>query len=260
MKTHEQFAGDLALYALEELTGSDRQELEQHLETCAACRREVQFLRSDLSLLALSSAGPRPPARSKDRLMRAVNAEPHGVSAPSPLQVRRRGLSWALVPAAVALGLLVWVGTLRQKNNALQHNLSSLAVLYQSTSAQLQQANERLRLLSAPDAVQVSLSPQSEPRKPHATAIYSPSQKRMMLMASNLAPLPPGKAYELWIIPMEGAPMNAGVFKPDEHGNAVMMDHTMPEGVIAKAFAVTIEDEAGSDKPTSPVLIVGSGL
>jgi len=260
MKTHEQFADDLPLYALEELTGSDRQELEQHMETCATCRREVQFLRSDLSLLALSSAGPRPPARSKDRLMRAVAAEPRGVSAPSPLQVRRRGLSWALVPALLALGLLVWVGTLRQKNDALQHNLSSLAVLYQSTSAQLQQANERLRLLSAPDAVQVSLSPQSEPRKPHATAIYSPSQKRLMLMASGLAPVPHGKAYCLWLIPMEGAPMPAGMFWPDEHGNAMMMDHTMPEGVIAKAFAVTVEDEAGSDKPTSPVLIVGSGL
>ena len=25
-------------------------------------------------------------------------------------------------------------------------------------------------------------------------------------------------------------------------------------------YAVTVEDEAGSDKPTSPVLIVGSGL
>ena len=260
MKTHQQFAEDLALYALQELTGSERQELEQHLETCAACRREVQFLRSDLSLLGLSSAGPRPPARTKERLMRAVAAEPGRVSVPTPLQVRRRGLSWALVPAVLALGLLVWAGTLWQKNDALQHNLSSIAVLYKATNSQLQQANERLRLLSAADAVQVSLSPQAEPRKPHATAIYSPSQKRMMLMASNLAPLPPGKAYELWIIPMEGAPMNAGVFKPDEHGNAVMMDHAMPEGVIAKAFAVTIEDEAGSDKPTSPILIVGSGI
>ena len=260
MKTHQQFADDLALYALDELTGSDRRELEQHLETCAACRREVQYLRRDLSLLALESAGPRPPARSKDRLLRAVAAEPRGVSAPTPLQVRRRGLSWALVPAVLALGLLVWAGTLWQKNDALQHNLSSLAVLYKATNAQLMQAQERLRLLSAPDAVQVSLSPQSEPRKPHATAIYSPSQKRMMLMASNLAPLPPGKAYELWIIPMQGAPMPAGMFKPDEKGNAMMMDHTMPEGVIAKAFAVTIEDEAGSDKPTSPVLIIGQGL
>ena len=33
--------------------------------------------------------------------------------------------------------------------------------------------------------------------------------------------------------------MPAGVFKPDEHGNAIMMDHKMPEGVEAKAFAIT---------------------
>jgi len=256
MKTHEQFAEDLTLYALDELTGSDRQELEQHLEGCVPCRREVQFLRGDLSLLALSAAGPRPPARSKDRLMRAVAAEPRGVSAP----VRHRGLSWALVPSLLCIGLLVWVGTLLQKNDALHHNLESLAALYRGAGEQLVQAQERLRLLSAPDVVQVSLNPQAEPRRPHATAIYSPSQKRMMLMASNLAPVPAGKAYELWIIPMEGAPIPAGMFHPDEHGNAVMMDHPLPEGVVAKAFAVTLEDAAGSDKPTSPILIVGSGL
>ena len=258
MKTHEQFADDLALYALEELTGSERQEFEQHLDTCASCRREVQALRGDLGLLALGSSGAQPPARSKDRLMRAIAAEPRGVSAPAP--VRRRGLSWALVPTLVAMGLLIWAGSLMQKNDALQHNLSSMGVLYKATSVQLQEAKERLQLLSAADVMQVSLSPQTAPHAPHATAIYSPSQKRLMLMASGLAPAPPGKAYELWLIPMEGAPLPAGVFKPDEKGNAMMMDHTMSEGVLAKAFAVTLEDEAGSDKPTSPILIVGAGL
>ena len=260
MKTHEQFAEDLPLYALEELTGSERQEFEQHLETCAACRREVQFLRSDLSLVGMSALGPRPPARSKDRLMRAVAAEPRGVSAPQVAPVRRRGLSWALVPSVIALGLLVWAGTLLRERDDLRHNLSSMAILVQATNSQLQQANERLRLLSAPDVVQVSLNPQSEPMKPHATAIYSPSQKRLMLVASGLAPAPPGKAYELWLIPMEGAPVPAGMFKPDAHGNALMPDHALIDGMQAKAFAVTLEDETGSAKPTSPILIVGSGL
>jgi anti-sigma-K factor RskA len=260
MKTQEQFAEDLPLYALEELTGGERLELEKHLETCASCRRELQFLRSDLSLLGLSAAGARPPARSKERLMRAIAAEPRGVSAPAQVPVRRRGLAWGLIPAVIALGLLVWAGTLYRQNDELRHNLASLAALYSNTTAQLNQAQDKLRLLSAPDAMQVSLGPASEPKKPHATTIYSPSQKRLMLVASNLAPAPPGKAYELWLIPMEGAPMPAGMFKPDEKGNAVMMDHQMPEGVVAKAFAVTLEDAAGSDKPTSPILIVGSGL
>ena len=71
------------------------------------------------------------------------------------------------------------------------------------------------------------------------------------------APVPEGKAYELWIIPMKGGPIAAGVFKPDEHGNAMMMDHKMPEGVEAKAFAITMEKEEGSDKPTSPILLLG---
>jgi len=43
--------------------------------------------------------------------------------------------------------------------------------------------------------------------------------------------LPPGKVYELWLIPMSGAsPMPAGTFMPDEKGGAIMMDHAMPAG------------------------------
>jgi len=80
----------------------------------------------------------------------------------------------------------------------------------------------------------------------------------MIFMASNLGPVPEGKAYELWIIPSTGAPIAAGVFKPDDHGNAIMMDHKMPEGVEAKAFAITIENQEGSDKPTSPIVLMGA--
>ena len=260
MRTHEQFDEDLALYALNELTGSEVQEFDRHVETCAACRREVQTLRSDLGLLALSTSGSRPPARSKDRLLRAIAAEPRGGAARATETIPRRGLSWALIPAVVALALLFAVGNLWQENGRLHDQLASMGRLYQNTTAQLAQAQERLHLLSAPDAVQVSLSSQSEQRKPHATAIYSPSMKRCMLVASNLAPLPPGKMYELWLIPMEGAPMPAGMFKPDERGNAMMMDHPMPEGVLAKAFAVTIEDAVGAEKPTMPIVISGQGL
>jgi anti-sigma-K factor RskA len=266
MKTHEQFAEDQALYALNELAGSERQEFEQHLETCASCRREVQALRGDLGLLGLSTSGAMPPERSKERLMRAIAAEPRGLSAPMAEQVRRRGFGWAWVPTLAAVALLLLAGALKLDNARLEEDLASLTSLHHNTSTQLAQTTsqlaqdeERLHLLSAPDAVQVSLNPQAEARKPHATAIYSPSQKRMLLVASNLAPVPAGKAYELWIIPAQGAPINAGMFKPDEHGNAVMMDHPMPEGVVAKAFAVTLEPEAGSDKPTSPILIVGAG-
>src|SRR5579872_113788 len=109
MSTHEQFAEDLALYALDELTGADRAVFEEHLQTCAACRRELQAMRCDLGLLGLSSSGPQPPARSKQNLMRAIAAEPRGVSAPEAARVPgsdTRSWWWSLVPAFAALGLL----------------------------------------------------------------------------------------------------------------------------------------------------------
>ena len=261
MKTHEQFVDDLTLYALGEMTGADRQELELHLETCASCRRELQALRADLGLLALSSSGPQPPARSKDRLLRAIAAEPRGVSAPSPAQVSTSGRSWwwALIPSLAALALLVFAVNLWHNNGRLRDQMAELAGRNQDQTTQLDQLHQDLALFTAPDAVHVSLTPQKAARQPSGTAIFSPAKKRMMFMASNLPAVPPGKAYELWLIPAKGAPMPAGVFKPDEHGNAVMMDHPMPEGVEAKAFAITLEKEEGSDKPTSPILLMGAG-
>ncbi len=257
MKTHEQFADDLALYALGEMAGSDRQEFEEHLHTCAACRRELQALRGDLGLLGLSSSGPQPPARSKERLMRAIAAEPPRWPAAAAVEQPRRSLLWAWIPAFAVLALLfVTIGIWRSNQHA-NDQLAELTNRNQDQRIQLDRLNEELRLLQSPDAVHVSLNPMKSPRQPSGTAIFSPSQKRMIFMASNLPPVPEGKAYELWIIPMKGAPMPAGVFKPDEHGNAMMMDHPMPEGVIAKAFAITVEKAEGSDKPTLPIMLMG---
>ncbi len=257
MSTHEQFADDLALYALDELTGAERLTLEAHLEECATCRRELQAMRGDLGLLGLSSSGPQPPARSKERLLHAIAAEPRGVSLPAPVPAPQRNWWWSLVPAFAALGLLIFAIATWRGNVGLKDQLAELRNRNQDQSVELDRTNQELRLLTSPDAVHVSLNPQKSAKEPSGTAIFSPTRRRMMLMASNLPALPEGKAYELWIIPASGAPIAAGVFKPDEHGNAVMMDHPMPEGVEAKVFAITVENEAGSDKPTTQPMLVG---
>jgi anti-sigma-K factor RskA len=258
MKTHEQFADDLALYALGELAGSDCQEMQAHLHTCAACRRELQALRGDLGLLGLSSSGPQPPARSKENLMRAIAAEPRRGASPEPADLPRRSLWWAWAPMFVAVALFFVAAGLWRSNQHMNDQLAELANRNQDQSVQLDRLNQQMRLLTSPDAVHVSMNPAKAAKQPSGTAIFSPSQKRMIFMASNLPALPEGRAYELWIIPIAGAPIAAGVFKPDEHGNAMMMDHEMPPGVQAKAFAITVEKEEGSDKPTMPILLMGA--
>ena len=260
MKTHEQLEEELARYALGETAGEERREIEVHLESCASCRRELQALLSDFSLLALSSSGPQPPVRSKERLMRALAAEPRGVSLPTHPRAPepRRNPWWAWAPAFAAVALLFVVGSLWRGNGRMRDQIAELGNRNQDQMAQLDRMSQELRLLTSPDAVHVSLNPDKMPKQPSGTAIFSPSQKRMMFMASNLAPVPEGMAYELWIIPMKGAPVAAGVFKPDEHGNAMMMDHKMPEGVEAKAFAITVEKEEGAEHPTSPIVLMGA--
>jgi len=55
------------------------------------------------------------------------------------------------------------------------------------------------------------------------------------------------------------APVSPVSSSPTSKPTRFVLDHTMPEGVVAKAFAVTLENEAGSDKPISPILISGEG-
>ena len=61
------------------------------------------------------------------------------------------------------------------------------------------------------------------------------------------------------MIPANGsAPIPAGTFHPDEHGNASVVMPNIPKDTDAKAFGVTIEDAGGSDKPTMPIIMAGS--
>lgn len=71
--------------------------------------------------------------------------------------------------------------------------------------------------------------------------------------------LPAEKAYELWLIPMQGAPIPAGMFKPNGHGSATVVNPPLPAGAEAKVFAITVENEPGATTPTMPIVMMGTG-
>src|SRR5579863_6088354 len=118
MSGHEQFAEDLALLALGSLGGDERLALEKHLRECAACRRELESLRGDMALLSFSTTGPKPPARSRERLMAAISREPRGAAAPKESSPRRWW--WMLAPSLVAAALALLVVFLGSQNSALR--------------------------------------------------------------------------------------------------------------------------------------------
>jgi anti-sigma-K factor RskA len=271
---HEQFADDLALYALDALTGEDRVTLEKHLATCAACRLDLEQLRGDGALLALSTMGPKPPLRARQRLIDAVAKESSAVvraeshpstiakgSAPSvfssPTQPRRSWwgwLGWAATAAVLVLAASLW-----KENSALRLGLDAANLQIVRNAKTLDDLRRVVAPIVAADSQRFTLVSVKTPAQPQGKAFYLRNHGMLVFVANNMPQLPPQKAYELWLIPMQGAPMPAGMFKPDAHGSATVVNPPLPSGMEAKAFAVTMENEAGAASPTMPIIMMGTG-
>jgi anti-sigma-K factor RskA len=253
MNAHEQFAEDLALYALGTLGGQELVAVETHLRECADCRGELERLRGDASLLAFSTVGPRPPARSKERLLSALAKEPRFVPARSG---KKRGwwgaLGWAAAAAAIILMLL-----LGEQNHELRKRLSQAEANAAGQQQQLQEAKQLLSTLTSAEADRYVLVASKTPPQPQGRAIYLANSGTLVFLASHMPQLPPEQAYELWLIPASGAPIPAGVFRPNAEGSAAVVKPPLPIGVQAKTFAITVESREGSPKPTSQPIMVG---
>lgn len=256
MSVHEQFAEDLALYAIGSLQGDERIALEKHLEGCGDCRSELEQFRSDCALLALSTAGPMPPQRARQRLTNALRREPR---VPVALPSRRTIPWWSAVGWAAAAAMSLVVALLWKQNGDLAQRIASLQSDAGAQQAQLAQAKEIVNTLTAEDAQRVTLVAAKTPPQPQGKAIYLRRKGSLIFLANNLAPLPPQRAYELWLLPPTGSPIPAGVFKPDSHGSATVVNPPLPPGVEARAFAITVEPEAGSAAPTSTIIMLGAG-
>jgi anti-sigma-K factor RskA len=73
-----------------------------------------------------------------------------------------------------------------------------------------------------------------------------------------MAQLPASKIYELWLIPKTGAPIPAGLFRPEADGSATVIKPPLPTGVEAKTFAITVEPLVGSSAPTSQPIMAAA--
>jgi anti-sigma-K factor RskA len=263
MNEHEQFAEDLALYALNTLEGEDRMRLEKHLATCSSCRRELEQFRGDGALLALSAAGPRPPQRARQRLLDAAAKEAvptlaqEGRKHGSNVETRRSW--WGVLGWAATAAVLVFAASLWKENAALKQDVSSLRSLFGQQRLELEQARSIASAITNPEGERFTLVAVKTPPQPQGKAFYLRTRSHLVFVANNLPPLPPRKAYELWLIPGQGAPIPAGVFKPDARGSATVVNPPLPAGTEAKAFAITVENEAGATAPTMPIIMMGTG-
>ncbi len=280
--TPEQHPGldELILYSMGTAarTASDREAMvrvRQHVSTCAECRAEVAQMRTELALTAMAVPQIAPPASAKGRLFQAAGLDlaqavraaeaPSSVASPkiSPgnlVSMTTLRTSPALIwggwlAAAACLLLAVQI---RHANQGMRRQLrteSAEVLKLQDSSARAQKV---LDLLSSPEAQRVTLVAAHATPVPTGHAVYLPDRGALVFTASNLAPLPANKTYELWVIPANGtAPVPAGTFQPDARGMASVLMPNLPQGIKAKAFGVTMENTGGSATPTLPILLAG---
>jgi anti-sigma-K factor RskA len=265
---------DLTLYAMGALTPEEMDATRSHLQVCTQCTEELRQNTLALAAYAQTTQEVAPPDGARARFLAKLAETPQFVTqtetrparvAPS-LPVERVSL-WNTMrafvsanfagPLAGALAiLLIGIGIDDLRYREALHSTRIQAKQAVADSAQLAQLME---LLTSTQVKRVALHPTpvaSPP--PEGRVVYEPASGKLLMIASNLNPLPAGKTYELWILQPAGkSPLPAGTFAPDSAGNASVILAQAPAGLNVQGFGVTIENAGGSSTPTLPIVLSG---
>lgn len=194
-----------------------RSEIRAHLDRqCGVCTQGIARARDLVALLA----GTAPPRRFG--------------SAPF----------LALALALVLFAAIYFAGRERD----LANELARVRHENSRQNIELTRVSQAFAILTAADTT-VTAFGAAQP-KPTGKVFVSPSQG-VLLIAANLPPAPPGKAYEMWIV-KHGQANAAGMFQSAPDAGALHIQRGSVENT--DAVAVTLENEAGADQPTSPPL------
>jgi anti-sigma-K factor RskA len=181
-----------------------------------------------VSSLGLLAPPADPPAGLRTRVLSAAGQP-----------ARARTWLWALA-AASALALLFTAVSL---NSTLHRERA--------------QMSEVLAIMNAPDTI-VRVSGGATPQ-PKAKLFVNPS-RGVLLLASNLPPAPEGRTYQMWLLPIAGQPIPAGLFHSEAAGTALHLRKQTIDLSRIGAIAVTVEPAAGSAQPTTTPFLVTSLL
>jgi len=221
--TCEELQPEYGAYALGIAGDPERLEISEHLaRACPQCTPGVLKALETVTALSGAVKPVDPPKRLRRRVLAMVGGEKR---------------SWAaiLAPWAVA-GVfaiaLISIGLPRLTRG--------------SDAARLQEA---LSILNDPAAKDVSFgAPRARGR------VFVSPRKGVVLIAAQLPPIEANRTFELWVIPVQGNPIPAGLFRAGPDASAVYV-HPGPVANAA-AVAVTVEPAGGSPQPTTTPFIV----
>ena len=234
-REHDALRDLLAPVALGAAEPQEVARVEAHAAECAVCREELASLRGAAEVLAVAVPQRDPSPELRSSLMATVRAEAADRQAaaaaepePGSPAPARRGRGWRLRPwpvvvvvAAVAALLLGW-NIVLQTDDSGTGDVATYAVA------------------GTPDAPGIA-----------GRVVYVPDEDTAVVRLTNLPPLDPGDAYQLWVL-RDGMPRSAGLFEETGPAQAVRV----AEGLGgADALAVTAQPRTSRTVPEGPILI-----
>ena len=228
-----------AAYALGAVDPAEDRAISEHLATCNEPHDDARAVLDGAATVAASLEPVSPSAGLRDRLMASVASTPQDHRAPAaradqplPIEEPRRPW-WRVAPLATAVAAIAVVAAV------------GLGVWGLSMRGELNDRDAALEAVASADAIYAASGAAG-------TGWVVESGDQAMFMARDLAPLPTGSIYELWLIGPEGEPTAVGTM-PDTAGVALVRLEEPLAG--STTFAVTVESER-VDSPTSePVLV-----
>jgi anti-sigma-K factor RskA len=269
---HDELSADCGLYALRALSDDERVRFEEHLRTCDECSVLVRQLGVVADSLPYAVPVVEPPRDLRDRVVAAASRARSPLAGAATVSFERRiapkphrslvtftGFLAAAASLLIAVGFGMRAADLRNRLFDTELRLREAMGRLNDAEGQLQASQretttvrQTVALLTAPDAVELRLAGQPPARQASGRAFLSRS-RGVLFVATSLPPVPTGRTYQVWYL-TRGAPLSAGLFKPDtQGGGTATFDATNIPAF--EGMAVSLEPEGGVPAPTGAIYL-----
>lgn len=242
---HEDYKEMIPARALSALDAVEERALNEHLENCSECRKELEEWQATAATLAVVADPVEPSPKVRERILNEVRqdlstAEVVPFRSTSRNIWRSFGSLGAMAAVVLFTALIVGLVVLWRENRAINDELAV--------------KNQFVEVATTPGARVSELKGIDLGSGATATLAYDRSG-RAILIADKLPSVPQGKAYQLWFIVGKNPPMPGKTFSPDDAGKGVLKDEMPKEALDSPIFAITLEPQGGVSAPTGPIYL-----